>query len=165
MTLYFFIAFFQWMSGHSMHDLHISVCEIEVDYQSKTLEISQRIFLDDLEQALILYSGRNDIDILQPKDKDALESLLRNYVLDNFQIHVNENTKKLAYLGSQIRGDVIVVYIEIPKIKQVNVIEIKNSVLMSLFPDQVTLVHIKKSGNTKSLKLDAYSPSGVIVWN
>ena len=165
MAVYFFIAFIHWMSGQSLHDIHISICELEIDSESKALEISQRIFLDDLERALILSTGQNDLNILDPKNPKELDSLIGQYLATNFSIVVNDKNQILNYLGSQTKGDVMVVYIEVEKVKKVNSIEIKNTVLMELYPDQITLVHVKKDGKNKSLKLDGDQTTDRIDYN
>ncbi len=164
MTLYFFIAFFHWMSGHSMHDIHISVCEIEFDEESRALEISQRIFLDDLEEILVLNTGDNSIDVLEPNDKPRLDSLIGAYLMTHVEISVNGKAQTLNYLGSQAKGDVMLVFIEVPKVKKMESIRVKNSVLMDLFPDQINLVHIKKDGETRSLKMEIEAPVGELTY-
>lgn len=157
MTIYSFIALFLGVSGEIAHDFHVSVCQMEYDEQSRALEISHRIFLDDLEEALILQYNDQKIDVLAPNNKQELDSLITDFILENFSISVNGKDTFPTVLGNQINGDVMNVYIEIKNIKKLKSLVIEHKLLMDLFPDQVNLIHFQKGQEKQSLKFDAKS--------
>ncbi len=163
MAIYSFIALISYMSG-IFHAFHISVCEINHDQERQALEIAQRIFLDDLEEGLILWSGDKTIDVTDPADKIALDSLLKGYFTEQFDITVNGQQKSFNYLGSKVQGDIMELFVEIPRVKKLNTLEIRNSILLDLFPDQVNLIHVTKEGELKSLKLETSKPTGILTW-
>ncbi|MEO1098652.1 MAG: DUF6702 family protein, partial [Bacteroidota bacterium] len=56
-----------------LHPLHVSVCEIEYDSNKKSLEIIQRIFLDDLESEIRLDLNQPELDITLPNNGLTLD--------------------------------------------------------------------------------------------
>ena len=63
----------------SHHPIFVSVTEIEHNAKDKTLEISCKIFTDDFEKAL-RETYKTYVDLLQPKDKTAMNKLVSDYV-------------------------------------------------------------------------------------
>lgn len=152
------------MNGFLLHDFHVSVCEVEYDAQRKALEVTHKLFLDDLEQSLIKWSGNTDIDVINPEDKTAFQELLGKYILENFAVKANEKNLNMVYLGAEIEGDVMYCYIDIVGLKKIKSLEIKNTILMNVFDDQTNIVHIEVDKETKSLKLNANMPIGLIQY-
>jgi hypothetical protein len=68
----------------------------------------------------------------------------------------------LVYLGEEIEADVMWCYIEIPKVKKLERIEVENLLLLETFDDQMNLVHVKAFGATQSLKLYQFNEWGEI---
>lgn len=142
------------VSSLALHPFHVSVCDIEVNAENKSLEISQRIFLDDLENALRKTSGWSTLDIAHPSDQVKFDAILKNYVTSHLSISINGQVETLNYLGYEIEGDAMWCYVEITKVKKVKDIGVKSTILLDSFEDQMNLVHIKKDGETHSLRLN-----------
>ena len=141
-----------------LHDFHVSVCEIEYDEKRKALEVTHRLFLDDLEETLRHWSGDNTIDVMNPPDKSEFQQMLGKYLLEKFSVRVNDKQVDLKFLGAEIEDDVMYCYIDIINIKKLNSIEITNTTLLDLYEDQTNIVHIIVNKETKSLKLDKKNP-------
>jgi hypothetical protein len=140
------------LNGIMLHDFHISVCEIEYDQESKALEITHRIFLDDLEQTLISWSGNSSIDVYNPKDSNELKELIGKYILEKFSVKVNDNKEEMVFIGSEAEDDIMYCYVELPKVNKFESIHILNTVLMDKFDDQINMVHIYRGDKTTSTK-------------
>ena len=93
------------------HPYHISVCDIVHKSDQKTLQVSQRVFLDDLEETL---NERFNImvDVTNPKDPGYRDSLIQVYLFENINITVDGKTKKRNYIGNEIEEDGMWCYIE-----------------------------------------------------
>ncbi|MFY0625371.1 MAG: hypothetical protein JXR07_03680 [Reichenbachiella sp.] len=163
MFIYSIIVLLSYMNG-MMHAFHISISEIKHNTETKTLDISQKIFLDDLEEGLILWSGERSVDVTNPKDPEKLDSLIASFVLTNFEVEVDEKRQVPKFLGARSKDDVMMVFLQVDRIKKFKTISIKNSVLMELFMDQINLVHITKDDELKSIKLDTNNSWGKISW-
>ncbi len=138
--------------NYNVHPFHISVCEIDHNAEDKTLQVTHHIFLDDLEEALNeKYNTR--MDIINPKDRNERDRMIKAYVISNFILDVDGKQKGLNYLGHEIEEDAMYCYISVPGIKKIKNIKVTNTILMEKFDDQINLVHVQYEGEIKSMKL------------
>ncbi|MCZ8022697.1 MAG: hypothetical protein O9302_05050 [Cyclobacteriaceae bacterium] len=147
-----------------LHPLHVSVTDIKFDEKDKELEITSRIFLDDLEAAIRQDVQQPTLDILQPKTGTA-DDLIRAYWLKNITVTVDRKKAKVTYLGYELEGDVVLVYSYAPGIKKVNEITIEQKTLTELFDDQSNIVHVTKAETIRSLRLTRQATTDTILFN
>lgn len=140
------------LNGILVHDFHISVCEIEYDEKSQSLEMTHRIFLDDLETTLVDWSGDESVDVYNPKDEKELNKLIGKYLLEKFTVKVNGNNNSMVFIGAESEDDIMYCYIELPKVEKLQSIHILNTILMDKFEDQINMVHIYRGEETTSTK-------------
>lgn len=145
------------------HPLHLSVCEITHNPEANSLEITQRIFADDLEDALRNRFGRK-VDVYNPADPEILSEMIGDYVQQNFRISLDGRPIQLNYLGYETEEDAIWVYLEVPKVKNFKKISIRNTVFFEMFDDQLNLMNIKKEGSIRSLKLEPDQEQGSLSY-
>lgn len=145
------------------HPLHLSVCEITHNSEANSLEITQRIFADDLEDALRNRFGRK-VDVYNPADPEILSEMIGDYVQQNFRISLDGRPIQLNYLGYETEEDAIWVYLEVPKVKNFKKISVRNTVFFEMFDDQLNLMNIKKEGSIRSLKLEPDQEQGSLSY-
>ncbi len=136
----------------AIHKFYVSVTEIEYNPKEESLQIISRIFIDDLENVLQKRFDKNiklGLASETPKATDHLEK----YFEAKFEVSVDGKPVKLNYLGKEYEDDMILLYVEVPNVKSFRKIQIKNTVLMDLFPEQKNLVHVEHKGKVKSLIL------------
>ncbi len=136
----------------NFHPFHVSVCEVEFSTKNKSLQITHHIFLDDLEEALKQYSGK-PLDIINPKDRQERDNLIKKYIMENFSVRINGKIRPGNYLGNELEEDAMYCYIEVKGVKKIKELEITNTIMMSKFEDQVNLVHVNYQGKIRSFKL------------
>ena len=136
------------------HPFHVSVCDIEHNAENKTLEISQRIFMDDLETGLKKFHQIDFVDAFQPKNPEVLDSLIAGYLTEKLKIAVNGNPVKLNYLGSEVEGDARWCFIEVTGVEAIKEAKVANYILFESFEDQENIVHLKVNGRQKSYRLN-----------
>lgn len=146
------LAFFINLIFSSAHPFHVSVCDIFFNEKAKSVEITHKIFLDDLEEALKEDAGYS-VDILKRLENNQLKELLINYLKSNFSCAVDGEKLTLTYIGSEVQEDALWVYQEAVNVERFSEVEVKNTVLLGLFDDQTNLVHVKKGKKIKSLRL------------
>ena len=134
------------------HPFHVSVCEIEYNEEARALQITQKIFLDDLEKGLREYSGEK-FDITEKASEDKVNRLLEVYYPEKMQVSVNGKLRQFRYLGFEIEYDAMWCYLEIEKVKNLRSLEVTNTILFETFEDQSTILHIQKSGKIRSFRL------------
>lgn len=147
MNLVAFLVFTLWA-----HPFHVSICEIEYNYNENTLQIAHRIFIDDLENALSEMS--NEKIYMQRTATEKINQALEKYLQKNFSISVAEKQIEAGYLGYEIENDVVWCYQETPVVESFKIIRVKNSLLLEIFDDQQNIVHVALGGEVKSLKLN-----------
>jgi len=145
-----------------MHPFHLSLTEINYNPESQKLEISQKIFWDDLEIAL---SGFHDksIDFLNPDNKELLSKQVNSYLLAHNSIWVEGKLIALSVLGFEVEEDAAWFYLESAQTQRPNSIKISSSILVEDFADQKNVVqYYFEAHKPKSLILSKGSPSGTL---
>lgn len=152
-----------WVLFGITHPFHISLTEIRQNSQSRKLEIAQKIFWDDLEIGLKKFHGI-EIDFLNPKDPNLLQEQTQTYLLAQNEIWVDGKKTSLKLLGFEIEGDAAWFYLESDPVSWKNKIEIRNSVLISEFPDQQNIVHLySKEKKMINLLLKKGNERGILI--
>ncbi|MDW3208989.1 MAG: DUF6702 family protein [Reichenbachiella sp.] len=155
---YLFFLLINYVSGMPLHAFHVSVCEIEYDEKQRRLEITHRIFLDDLEIALTDWSGEQ-VDVLNPPDFKQLDQMIGKYLTERASYSLNGKSVDVSYVGSEKEESVMYAYQVISNVKKVKSLKVTNTVLMETYDDQTNIVHMESGDQMKSLKL-----SGSETW-
>lgn len=144
---------FIWLNILSMHPFHVSVCDVVVNSEARAVQISQRIFVDDLEQTLTKKSGIT-LFIDENSTQKELDSLVELYLKDRLVIRIDGKATETQYLGHEFEEDGIWCYLEIEGIKKVKSVEVISTVLLDEFDDQANIIHFSSGEYEKSVKLD-----------
>lgn len=145
------------------HPFYISLTEIKYNVKESSLEISQKIFWDDLEVELSDIH-KMKVDFLKPKDKADLEKKLKLYILQSNEIFVNEKKVELNYLGYEIDEDAAWFFLEAKQIPTPQKVLVRNSVLHKHFESQQNVINFYRDKNPKSLILIKGKDSGRLVF-
>lgn len=136
------------------HPFHVSVVDVEYNAQAKSIQVSQRIFSDDLEDALADFHGLESVDTVDPQDGARLDSLIGSYLKQKVFFVVNGKEKSIHYVGSELEGDARWCYYEVKGVEALKEVELSNLALMDVFDDQQNIVHFKVRGKVYSYRLD-----------
>jgi len=131
----------------SAHKYYFSVTQADYDVKSKSLKIVTRVFYDDLEK---VFQERYDKSIKVDKtyDQEKLNAFIQKYFNSKFIVSINGKEQKLSYIGHKDEVDYVVCFVEVKNITNPQSIEIENTLLMDMFPDQKNVIHLQV-GNTK----------------
>lgn len=139
--------------------MHISVSEIKWDEKSQALQITTRIFLDDLESAVRKETHQPELDILKPGGNQNTDQLVSAYFKQHFVVALDGKQQPLNFLGSEREDLALICYVEIEHVKSFKHIQVTNNLLMDLYDDQSNLVHVIYKGPIKSMRLMVDKPS------
>jgi uncharacterized protein DUF6702 len=154
----FFLVVITLMSS-LLHPFHVSVCDIEFNEKIKSIQVSQRLFMDDFELALSKRFGIN----LMIDDNSASQyrdSLIQVYLVENLKLKINGKDWKHVYIGNEIEEDGMWCYIEYEGVKKLNTLEVTSTILLDSFEDQANIIHFSYGDYTKSIKLDRLKKTG-----
>lgn len=137
------------ISGFGVHKFYMAIYQVNYASEKRMLQITSRIFVDDLDKALEKKYGKK---FFLGTDKETVESveLLKKYLGENFKLKVNGQSKNIIFLSKEMDGDVLVCYFNIKEIAKFNSLEIFNSILIDCFPEQQNIVHVTAYGSKKS---------------
>jgi hypothetical protein len=160
MLLMFVRYFFSFIISN-FHPFHVSVCEVYHNPSANSLEISLKIFIDDLELA-IQKQGNENFRLISSNDKGQNNNQLKNYITAQFKIKIDSKAVDLSLVGYEFEDDAILCYFEGKKTKEIREIEIQNSIITEVYDDQINLTHFQYKDEMKSLKTSKENISGII---
>ncbi len=146
----------QWMVTGFLavvHPFFVSVIEINHNARDANVEISVRIFTEDLEKTLQKYSTAK-IDIINPPDKAYLDKQISNYINRKLKLTINGKPAVLQYVGHEIQKESVWTYFEVPKTQGVKKLEVDCTLLYDFETSQSNIFHVKSGVVEKSFKLD-----------
>lgn len=148
------ILFSVWLLLPLWHPFHVSVVDIRHDAEQQNLQISQRIFLDDLEDALEGFHDSDYVDTATPEDPEKLDSLIASYLKAKVFLLVDGESRDFTYVGSEKEGDARWCYFMVEDVASVHSLQVTNVALMDVFDDQENIIHCIVNGQKLSYKLD-----------
>lgn len=141
----------------TLHKFHLSNTKVVYDTEEKSVQITMRCFVDDIEKVI---NQENNITLELGNEREIIEAqkYLKEYLNANFEIRINNKIQNTAYLGKEIEKDIIFFYLEIENVQDVSSIQIKNTVLLETFEDQQNVIRVEIKGKKKTfvLKNDNY---------
>jgi hypothetical protein len=156
------ILLFKWLFI-VLHPFYVSVTEIKHDAATNELQISSRIFADDLENVLKKQS-RQAVDITHPSNRAQTDSLIAAYISKHLLITVDGKAVKLHYIGYKIEEEAAWCFLEAENIKPFKQVHIKDDILYSEHPNQINMIHVILHDERKSTKLDNPNATADIVF-
>ena len=126
------------------HDIHVSICDIRDKSDKGKVELSVKIFYDDLLNAVGLKIGEE-----LPENYTSADELINEFILENIKVAINGEKKEMKYIESFSYPPAVWTTMEIDHQSTINDITIENTVLLNLFDDQTNMVNIKLAGEKK----------------
>ena len=135
-----------------IHPYYVSVSESVFNKDVSSLQITKKIFFDDLELVLQNENNNENFDILN-SEKDLVNSYIEKYIKKNIFFMVDGKPKELNYLGHEVINSRINSYFEIMNIKKIETIEIKDTSLLNYFDTQENLTYFEIDNQRFTLRL------------
>lgn len=156
---YFLIALFVVgaFAASAPHPFYVGVTELRHQASRGVLEISIRLFTDDLEKALSRRSG-SPVNLTSGPLMDASEEMLDVYLSEGFAVFANDSRLNPRFLGYEQVEDAIWSHLECPLPQVPDSMRIVNRLICEMFPSQTHIVHLNLASNRYSRKLDCGEP-------
>lgn len=124
------IMSFEW------HKFYVSIADVKHNSENKHLELSIKVFTDDLEKAIQLLDSSARIDDQESIDnyKELIDTYLEKHIV------IGDNNK-LNYLGAELEYDVAWLYLESDAIND-QTVGMLNSMFTDVYPEQVNVLNI-----------------------
>jgi hypothetical protein len=161
-TFYTLIAIiFLTLSSFGVHKFYVSIYQINYSSDKKMLQITSRLFVDDVNAVLYKKFGKKTF-LGEKNESQEDVNLMKKYILDNFSLKVNGQLKPINYLSKEMEGNVIICYFNIKDISKIKSLEVKNSALIELNSEQQNIIQSTIYGEKQSLLLTEETLSGML---
>ncbi|MEM6830187.1 MAG: DUF6702 family protein [Bacteroidota bacterium] len=140
------------------HPLRLSLCEIEYTSSKQLLTINLKLFLTDVNEALVFDPNSKELAFCQPDEPARANQMLLDYLSQFFYVKANGKLVDLEIKHKKLSGDgentALGVYFEYTQAEPLTSLEIKNAVFTDLFFDQNNIVYVHVDATSKSLMLN-----------
>lgn len=149
-------SLFNWLIVGSLmllHPFYVSKIEINHNTKDKSLELSIRVFTDDLETTLQKF-GSTKIDLSKKEQAAVNDKLIKEYVHKNLQLMVDKRSVNLEYVGYEINKESTWLYFEVDNVPTLKELQVNCSLLYDYKTEQMNIIQVKANGKDESYKLD-----------
>jgi len=159
----FLILFLPLMAFAAAHKFYVSVTNINYSEKDDALQITSRVFIDDLEKVLEMRYGLK-ADLATDNESELADEYLEKYLRQKFVVEINGENKPFDFIGRKYDNDIMIYYFEVKKIDlpSVTSIQIENEILTDLYDEQQNVVHFKIKGKKKSFVLIKSDTKGML---
>lgn len=159
--LFFLMVLFVSLSSFGVHKFYVSIYQINFVPEKKMLQITSRIFMDDLNYVLEK-NFKKRVNIGEPIENEEDVVMMKKYINDNFSIKINGKQKQINFLSKEIDNNVVICYFNVKDISKITSIEIQNKMLLDLNSDQQNIIQTNINGKKKSLMLEGESFTDIL---
>ncbi|EIA09074.1 hypothetical protein HJ01_01460 [Flavobacterium frigoris PS1] len=123
----------------------------QVNYapEKKMLQITTRIFVDDLDKALEKKYNKK-LHLATDSESSAEVALLKKYLGEKLTIKINGKSSPIKFLSKELEGDVLVCYLSINGVSKISSLEMYNAVLIDWNSEQQNITHFTVLGEKHS---------------
>lgn len=138
------------------HDFHVSHTTFHYNNKTKSMEITIRVALKDLEKSIENKYSKKFNDFLDNQKNISLETRIVEYFENNLTLSVNNHILRYHWVGKELSNNLhdIFLYFEIPnydKKENLGTITIQNSLFLELYNNQTNIVLINIIDNKYNL--------------
>jgi hypothetical protein len=127
------------------HKFYLSNTSIEFNAQTRAIEITSKIFTDDLEQAIEAQCYK--YHSLYPQTPEVYE-LVKKYIGEKLNLQVGGRNVVLNFLGYSVENDMTTLFLE-GNYFEPNLVIVNNTILLDLYTDQQNIVEVRWNGQSK----------------
>ena len=142
------------------HPHFVSVTKINHNWEEKRLEITHRIFTDDLERTISFHEAKK-VDLLTDSLYEENFEFIRDYIFRHVFIENNNQVLNIKVLGFEKDEEAILIYSEVECTKPEQV-KVRIDLLTEIISTQVNIVHFKTKEKMKSTQLSKSKTE--VIW-
>ena len=150
------------------HALRLSLCQIEYTSEKQQLIIELRLFLMDVNEALVFDPDNNELALGQPSEAPHAEGMLLDYLNRFFHIKANGKQLTLKIESKRLNGEgdntALGLTFRYPSQEKLRSLEINNAVFTDLFFDQSNVVYVHVDDDSRSLMLNKSTPAHKLIY-
>ncbi len=145
------------------HPFYVSICQINFNRENSSLEISLKIFADDLAKGLE-NNGHPRLYIGEDQEDTKTNTYLFEYLKKELSFAVNGKPAEYRFIGKETEDAVVWSYLEIQNVNELKSLQADCTLLTDLFATQSTIIQIEKDKTIKNLLLNRQETSGIVTF-
>ncbi|MGO4906133.1 DUF6702 family protein [Flavobacterium sp. W20_MBD1_R3] len=151
------------LTSFNAHKFYVALYQVNYAPEKKMLEITSRIFVDDLTSAIgKKYNKKINLGSQKETAEDLV--LLKKYLTEKFSIKINGHSTAMHLLSKEMEGDVLICYLTIKDVPKIITLEVYNTVIIEGNSDQQNIMHFKVFGIKNTLLFTDSSSTGVLKY-
>lgn len=143
----------------ALHTYYFSTTEIHHNPETEALEITVRMFTDDLERA----AGGKEFQEFRLGGEDEhpeADGRIHSYLQQHLRLQEGERRLALMWVGKEVEVDVTWCYLEVLGMPAVDSLTVANDIMLRMFDTQTNEVHLTGCGKTQSLVCNRQQSTG-----
>ena len=148
----FVFAAMMLLTSLTVHKFYVSVTEVAYAESKNRIEITTRIFIDDLEKGLEKKYNKK-INLATKEEIPEAKDFIKGYLNQRVQVNVNNKTAEVVFLGAEVENDVLICYLKIDFSEKITTFELYNNLLTEIYADQQNLIHTNINNTKRSFLL------------
>jgi Domain of unknown function (DUF6702) len=163
-TLFCFTALSIMTHKVTAHDFHVSIMDIVVNDESGELEITLRVFTEDLELALQKENGK----LIRPgadEQNKPTEAYIYNYIMNHVFIEINDAVVQTEWIGKEMEIEETFIYMVLPLPAKGQSLFVESKLFFELFTDQENRILFENGSRKQSLVLNKENSKGEFIIN
>ncbi len=143
------------------HKFYTAIYQINFVPKKKMVQITTRIFIDDLNEALenkfhkkILLASDNET----PQDVD----FLKKYLAEKFTLKINGQQKPMLFISKEIEDNILICYLKCVDISKIATLDVQNTIITEVHSEQQNIIQANFNNKKSSLLLDSETYKGML---
>lgn len=146
-----------------LHPLFVSVVDIKHNAKNKNVEISIRIFTDDLESTL-RKNYKQNVDLATGSAKADVNKVVSNYIQSKLHLTIDNKQQTLKYIGYEIQKESVWIYAELVDVTTIKTLNVNCNLLYEFQEKQSNIINATVNGIEKNYKLDYPNSIVTFTW-
>jgi hypothetical protein len=145
------------------HKFYLSLAQIEHNTQNQSLEISLKLFTDDLERC-VGKQFRENLKLGDEAEHPQSDQLIENYLKEKLRLKCDGKDLQLVLIGKEVGVEETWCYIEVAlNSKNPKTVEIDNRIFLETYSAQVNMVKFSSpTAPAQDLSLNKQQTTGTI---
>ena len=143
------------------HVFYVSIVRVKWNVDETRLDISVRIFTDDLEEAIVAEGGPR-LRLWTDQAHADRDRHVAGYLASRLSFRINGVERQLAYTGMEDALDATACLVQITGVDRVETIEVENRILIDMFDTQANVMRFEIDGERKYVNLSKKTVTGTV---
>ena len=143
------------------HEFYVSITRVKWNAEEARLDVSVRIFTDDLEEAITAEGGPR-LGLWTDRAREDRDRHVADYLASRLAFRINDEDREMTWVGMEDALDATACLVQITNVKSVDTIEVENRILIDRFDTQANVMRFEIAGERKYVNLSKGTVSGTV---